>query len=166
MDKQQITGLDRAQLLRNQRNHQRVRPTWDVMEIHLTLSQQSGLSRREQGTHELVCAAADQARRPGLGLRLQGRNQSTTTFHQLFKQTICNRYSDAVYSLTCDALRGTVFVEYKQGGHYLYSNVSRRAIANLMLNPNMSLGFWVNKNCKIARVRFTGYTKGHAYSCG
>jgi hypothetical protein len=29
---------------------------------------------------------------------------------------------------------------------YNYTNVSRRAIANLMLNPNMSLGFWINAN--------------------
>ena len=31
-------------------------------------------------------------------------------------------------------------------GTYEYNNVSRRAILNLILNPNMSLGFWTNEN--------------------
>jgi hypothetical protein len=29
---------------------------------------------------------------------------------------------------------------------YYYENVSRKAMLNLMLNKNMSLGFWVNAN--------------------
>ena len=59
----------------------------------------------------------------------------------MFNQTILNRHSDAVHCLSVNAMLGTVFVEYKSGGYYLYKNVSRRAIVNLMLNPNMSLGF-------------------------
>ena len=42
---------------------------------------------------------------------------------------------------------GVVLVEFANGYSYEYTGVSRRAIANLMLNPNMSLGFWVNNNC-------------------
>lgn len=63
------------------------------------------------------------------------------------------RSSDAIHCLTADVLRGTVRVMYTNGSVYDYSNVSRRAIANLMLNPNMSLGFWVNANCKNDRAR-------------
>ena len=75
----------------------------------------------------------------------------------MFNQIILNRHSDAVYSLSVNALLGCVFVEYKSGGYYLYKNVSRRAIVNLMMNPNMSLGFWVNSNCKVARTKCFGY---------
>jgi hypothetical protein len=37
-------------------------------------------------------------------------------------------------------------VTFKDGSMYYYENVSRRAMLNLMLNKNMSLGFWVNAN--------------------
>lgn len=55
--------------------------------------------------------------------------------------------SSAVDYLHTDLLRGAVSVLFRNGLSYRYTNVSRRAIANLELNPNMSLGFWVNDNC-------------------
>ena len=64
------------------------------------------------------------------------------------------RTSDAIHCLTANAMRGTVRVMFNNGSVYDYTNVSRRAIANLMLNPNMSLGFWVNANCKTKRVSY------------
>jgi hypothetical protein len=60
---------------------------------------------------------------------------------------VTNRTSDAVYQLLVNPFYGTVLVEFRNGYSYQYSNVSRRAIANLLLNKNMSLGFWVNENC-------------------
>jgi len=57
------------------------------------------------------------------------------------------RTSDAVACLQVSPVLGVVLVEFANGYSYEYTNVSRRAIANLMLNPNMSLGFWVNQNC-------------------
>ena len=57
------------------------------------------------------------------------------------------RTSDAVAALQVSPILGVVLVEFANGYSYEYTNVSRRAIANLMLNPNMSLGFWVNQNC-------------------
>ena len=35
---------------------------------------------------------------------------------------------------------------FNDGRTYLYKNVSRRAILNLNMQPNMSMGFWVNHN--------------------
>ena len=49
-------------------------------------------------------------------------------------------------NLAVDLLNGTASVLFNNGAVYNYTNVSRRAIANLMLNPNMSLGFWINAN--------------------
>jgi hypothetical protein len=57
------------------------------------------------------------------------------------------RTSDAVAALMVSPVLGVVLVEFANGYSYEYTGVSRRAIANLMLNPNMSLGFWVNQNC-------------------
>ena len=57
------------------------------------------------------------------------------------------RTSDAVAVLQVSPVLGVVLVEFANGYAYEYTGVSRRAIANLMLNPNMSLGFWVNQNC-------------------
>jgi len=56
------------------------------------------------------------------------------------------RTSDCVERMVVDPLRAVVQVAYRKGNIYEYTHVSRRAIANLLLNPNMSLGFWVNDN--------------------
>ena len=57
------------------------------------------------------------------------------------------RSSDAIDNISVSPILGVVLVEYSNGYSYEYTNVSRRAIVNLMCNPNMSLGFWVNANC-------------------
>lgn len=60
--------------------------------------------------------------------------------------TLPARTSAAVEKIQVDPFNGVVFCEFTNGYAYEYINVSRRAIINLMLNPNMSLGFWVNQN--------------------
>ena len=57
------------------------------------------------------------------------------------------RSSTAVHSIITDVLKGTASVMFNDGRTYLYKNVSRRAILNLNMQPNMSLGFWINANC-------------------
>ena len=57
------------------------------------------------------------------------------------------RQSDAIAHIQVSPILGVALVEYSNGYAYEYTNVSRRAILNLMANPNMSLGFWVNANC-------------------
>ena len=58
--------------------------------------------------------------------------------------------STAIRCLSADLIRGVVAVAFSdaklQGDYYIYHNVSRRAIANLIANPNMSVGFWLNAN--------------------
>ena len=61
-------------------------------------------------------------------------------------QTVHYRTSTAVNYVTTDLARGTAHVQFNNGLWFGYTNVSRRAIANLMMQPNMSLGFWVNDN--------------------
>ena len=56
------------------------------------------------------------------------------------------RNSACCDGVSVDIINGTASVLYSNGSVYNYTNVSRRAIANLMLNPNMSLGFWINAN--------------------
>lgn len=56
------------------------------------------------------------------------------------------RTSACVERMVVDPLRGVVQVAYAKGNIYEYTHVSRRAILNLIMNPNMSLGFWVNEN--------------------
>ena len=57
------------------------------------------------------------------------------------------RSSSCVDYVTVNPVNGTANVNFTNGVSYRYTNVSRRAIANLLVNPNMSLGFWVNNNC-------------------
>ena len=57
------------------------------------------------------------------------------------------RTSAAIESLKVDLLARQALVTFKDGGTYEYENVSARAIANVLFNPDVSLGFWVNNNC-------------------
>ena len=64
----------------------------------------------------------------------------------MFNFTV-SRTSDAIAQINCQLMSSFVLVTFKNGKTYAYSNVSKRAILNLYLNQNMSLGFWVNENC-------------------
>ena len=67
---------------------------------------------------------------------------------------LITRSSSAVDYIVTDIFLGRVNVKFSNGLWYRYTNVSRRAILNLELNPNMSLGFWVNDNIiNSARVK-------------
>ena len=56
------------------------------------------------------------------------------------------RSSTAVTRLYVSPLRGLAIVSFKNGATYSYKNVSRRAILNILANPSISLGFWINSN--------------------
>ena len=60
--------------------------------------------------------------------------------------TVPNRTSTAISSLQVDGLNKQAYVTFKNGKSYAYGNVSTRAILNVLFNPDVSLGFWVNNN--------------------
>jgi len=68
----------------------------------------------------------------------------------MFNFTI-TRSSDAISYVSCNMLSGFCLVTFKNGSTYAYNNVSKRAMLNLYMNKNMSLGFWVNENCVNAK---------------
>ena len=73
--------------------------------------------------------------------------------------TVPTRTSAAIESLKVDLLARKAIVEFANGYEYEYGNVSARAIANVLFNPDVSLGFWVNNNClKANRVIDQGIT--------
>ena len=59
---------------------------------------------------------------------------------------VTNRTSSAIESLQVDALSKQAIVTFSGGDTYAYGNVSTRAIVNVLFNPDVSLGFWVNNN--------------------
>ena len=68
------------------------------------------------------------------------------------------RTSSAVKSLSVDALAGEAIVTFSNGLSYLYENVSKRSIINVLFNPDVSLGFWVNNNCvNTERTKYLSY---------
>ena len=75
----------------------------------------------------------------------------------LFAFQTVSRSSSAVNAITTDLIGGEVLVEYKNGECYSYSNVSRRAILNLLLQNNISLGFWVNENLLCCDAKTASY---------
>ena len=60
--------------------------------------------------------------------------------------TVPYRSSSAIKSLEVDALNSKALCTFKNGTTYNYENVSKRAIINVLFNPDVSLGFWVNNN--------------------
>ena len=60
--------------------------------------------------------------------------------------TVPFRTSSAIKTLQVDGLNSTAYVTFKNGKSYAYGNVSKRAILNVLFNPDVSLGFWVNNN--------------------
>ena len=69
---------------------------------------------------------------------------------------ISSRYSEAVEFVAVNPFNATALVRFTSGGEYLYRNVSRKKLINLMLQPNLSLGFWVQSLRKDA-VRQCNY---------
>ena len=60
--------------------------------------------------------------------------------------TVPYRSSSAIKNLQVDALNSKALCTFTNGNVYEYENVSKRAIINVLFNPDVSLGFWVNNN--------------------
>ena len=72
--------------------------------------------------------------------------------------TVPQRQSSTVKSLEVDAISSEAIVTFTNGLSYLYKNVSKRSIINVLFNPDVSLGFWVNNNCvNTDRTKYLSY---------
>ena len=57
------------------------------------------------------------------------------------------RFNSSCADICVNFKRGSATVMYKNSNKvYRYFNVSRRAILNFIMQPNMSVGFWINQN--------------------
>ncbi len=70
------------------------------------------------------------------------------------------RSSSVARRIDVNVINGTCTVHYKNGNIYDYTNVSRRALFNLLNNDNASLGFFINNDllaydCKCAQYGTT-----------
>jgi hypothetical protein len=76
------------------------------------------------------------------------------------------RTSAALSALSVDLLAQKVIATFTNGSIYEYGNVSKRAIANVLFNPDVSLGFWINNNCIHADRTKTlwSYSNGNQYT--
>ena len=75
------------------------------------------------------------------------------------------RTSTAVEAINVNPFTRVVNVRFTNGYEYKYSNVSRAKIVNLMINPNMSFGFWIQDLVKNA-VRELSYLRGNTVATG
>ena len=64
----------------------------------------------------------------------------------LHLMSVITRESNAIDAIYTDTLFGRCSVLFKNGSCYHYKNVSRRALLNLKIQPNISLGSWANYN--------------------
>ena len=76
------------------------------------------------------------------------------------------RTSDAIEAINANPFTRVVNVRFTNGYEYKYSNVSRLAIINLLMQPNMSLGFWVYNNLSKVAVQDLGYLRGNTVATG
>ena len=77
------------------------------------------------------------------------------------------RTSEAVEAIKVDPIKGTVVTRFRANGYeYKYSNVSRLSIINLLMNPNMSLGFWVYNNLSKVAIQQLSLTRGNTIATG
>jgi hypothetical protein len=77
------------------------------------------------------------------------------------------RTSEAIEAIKVDPIRGIVVTRFRVNGYeYKYSNVSRLSILNLLLNDNMSLGFWVYNNLSKVATRELSYLRGNTVATG
>ena len=75
------------------------------------------------------------------------------------------RTSEAIEAINVNPFTRVVNVRFTNGYEYKYSNVSRAKIINLMLNDNMSLGFWIQDLVKQA-IRELSYLRGNTVATG
>ena len=75
------------------------------------------------------------------------------------------RTSDAIEAINVNPFTRKVNVRFTNGYEYKYSNVSRAKIVNLILNPNMSFGFWIQSLSRDA-VRALSYLRGNTVATG
>jgi hypothetical protein len=77
------------------------------------------------------------------------------------------RTSEAIEAIKVDPIKGVVVTRFRKNGYeYKYSNVSRLSIINLLMNPNMSLGFWVYNNLSKVATRELSYLRGNTVATG
>jgi hypothetical protein len=75
------------------------------------------------------------------------------------------RTSTAVEAIQVNPFKGSVTLRYTNGYEYKYSNVSRAKIVNLLINDNMSLGFWVQELVNNS-IRVRDYLYGNTVATG
>ena len=75
------------------------------------------------------------------------------------------RTSEAIEAINVNPFTRKVNVRFTNGYEYNYSNVNRANIVNLMINPNMRYGFWVQE-LKNKAVRALSYLRGNTVATG
>ena len=61
-------------------------------------------------------------------------------------QVIRHGHSDCASFIVANVQDATCTVRYANGCTYKYTNVSRTALIKLIMQPNISLGRWINDN--------------------
>ena len=75
------------------------------------------------------------------------------------------RTSTCVEAIQVNPVQGTVTMRYTNGYEYKFSNVSRAKIVNLLINDNMSLGFWIQE-LSLNAIRVRDYLYGNTVATG
>ena len=81
-------------------------------------------------------------------------------FNKLFNnQVIRHGHSACADYIIANVADATCVVYYKNGGVYRYKNVSRRALIKLIMQPNISLGRWINDTLLVFNSKAVMYSQ-------
>lgn len=85
-------------------------------------------------------------------------------FNKFFNnQVVRHGYSDCAQYIIANVKDGTAVVRYTNGSTYKYTNVSRRALVNLIVNDNISLGRWINDALLYCNSKCAKYGNSYVY---
>ena len=85
----------------------------------------------------------------------------------MFTSIPADRTSTAVEAINVNPFTKVVNLRFTNGYEYKYSNVSRAKIVNLLLQDNISLGFWVQELINNSKtVRYTDRSRQAVIATG
>lgn len=86
-------------------------------------------------------------------------------FNKFFNnQVIRHGHSDCATFIVANVKDATAVVRFTNGNTYKYTNVSRTALIKLIMQPNISVGRWINDNLVYCYSKTAKYGNQYKYT--
>lgn len=82
----------------------------------------------------------------------------------LNNQVVRHGHSDCATFIVANVKDATAVVRFTNGNTYKYTNVSRTALIKLIMQPNISVGRWINDNLVYCYSKTAKYGNQYKYT--